>query len=408
MNSPDNLTTRLGTITLKNPFILASGPPTASGEMIRRAFTAGWGGAVIKTIRPDGMSIRDISPRFAAWKGAKGELLGFENFELLSKQTVSYWTGEIGSIKQEFPDHLLIASIMGDTDPSSWEELATSVQDAGADALELNMSCPHGMPEAGVGSAIGQNPAMVRELTRMVTSVADVPVYVKLTPNITDISPAAQGAADGGADGISAINTIQCLLGVDIETFDPLPSVCGYSTPGGYSGPAVKPIGLKMVSQIAQTVHLPIMGIGGISRWQDAVEYILLGASAVQICTAVMWSGYGIIKGLNSGLSEYLTRKGYRSPDDIRGESLSRLSSHQAIDRKKRIHPVVSSTEICARCGKCVIACRDGGYGALRMTNDGPVVDESRCDGCGLCLLICRTRTLTASPVFADEKGISL
>ncbi len=396
MNSGTGLQTRLGTLNLVNPFILASGPPTASGEMIRRAFAAGWGGAVIKTIRPDGMVIRDLSPRFGAWRGEKGELLGFENYELLSRKTVSYWTAEIGAIRQEFPDRILIASIMGDTDPATWQNLACQVREAGADAIELNMSCPHGMPEAGVGSAIGQNPAMVRELTRVVVSVVDIPVYVKLTPNITDIAPAAVAAAEGGAGGISAINTIQCLIGVDLETLVPLPAAGGYSTPGGYSGPAVRPVGLLMVSRIARAVPLPIMGIGGISRWQDAAEYLLLGASAVQVCTAVMWNGYGIIRDFTDGLSEYLALKGWASPDAMRGRSLTRLASHQEMDRTSRVHPVAADPASCRRCGSCVTACRDGGYQAITLTRDGPAIDLSRCDGCGLCLLVCGEGCLQA------------
>ncbi len=399
MTEPSVLTTTLGTLTLPNPFILASGPPTASGEMIRRAFQAGWGGAVIKTIHPDQVEIQDLSPRFGALKGSRGELFGFENIELLSKHSVSYWEQEIGQIKREFPDRILIASIMGDTTPKSWEDLAIRVQNAGADAIELNVSCPHGMPEAGMGSALGQNPELVKILTTTVSRVASIPVYVKLTPNITDISQVARAAAEGGADGIAAINTVQAIIGVNIETFEPLPTVCGYTTPGGYSGPAIKPIGLQMVSRIAQSVNLPVMGIGGVHSWEDAVEYLLLGASAVQVCTAVMWHGYGIIRQMNTGLSAYLTRKESSSPDRIRGAALSHLTSHQALNRAERIYPELNSQESCSRCSRCITACRDGGYEALRMTADGLITNMERCDGCGLCLLVCNTGALVARKI---------
>ena len=398
MTDSSRLTTTLGTLTLKNPFILASAPPTASGEMIRRAFRAGWAGAVIKTIHAEGMEIRDVSPRFSAWKGEDGELLGFENIELLSKKSLSYWEREIAAIRQEFPDHLLVASIMGDTDPASWQELARAVQAAGCSAIELNVSCPHGMPEAGVGAAIGQDPALVESLTRKVVSVAEVPVYVKMTPNITDITLPARAAAAGGAAGISAINSVQSIYGVDIETFAPHPSVSGRSTHGGYSGRAIKPIGLEKVASIARSVPLPIMGIGGVSSWQDAVEYLLLGASVVQVCTAVMWDGYGIVREMNAGLSAYLARKGYSSPDALRGKSLQRLASHQSLDRAARILPVVSRPDTCTGCGRCAVACRDGGSGAVRLAEQKPVIDPAACDGCGLCILVCATGTLTAQP----------
>ncbi|MDO8842083.1 NAD-dependent dihydropyrimidine dehydrogenase subunit PreA [Methanocalculus sp.] len=396
MQDSSLLTTTLGSLTLKNPFLLSSAPSTANGEMIRRAFKAGWGGAVIKTITPDDMPIRDVSPRFSAWKGDCNELLGFENIELLSKHSVSYWMDEIKAIKKEYPEHQLIASIMGSTDPISWQNLAEVVQDAGCDAIEMNVSCPHGMPEAGIGAAIGQNPQMVQELTKMVVAVSDVPVYVKLTPNVTDIGHIARSAALGRADGISAINTVGCMIGVDIETFEPRPNVHGRSTYGGYSGPAIKPIGLRMVSEIARTVPLPIMGIGGISRWEDAVEYILLGASAVQVCTAVMWNGYGIVREMKKGLTEYLARRGYSSPEELRGKTLSRLSSHQALDRFVCIRPVVRNPGACIRCGRCAIACRDGGYSAIQMKKEGIEIDNGSCDGCGLCILVCSTKTLTA------------
>ena len=392
---PD-LTTTLGTLTLKNPFILASAPPTASAEMICRGFRAGWGGAVIKTIHPDGMEIRDVSPRFAAWKGSGGELLGFENIELLSKKSVSYWETAIGQIRDEFPDRVLIASITGDPDPKSWKELARAVQDAGCDAIELNVSCPHGMPEAGVGAAIGQNPPLVERLTRSVVRSVKVPVFVKMTPNITDITLPARAAAAGGAAGISAINSVRSLCGVDLETFEPHPSVNGLSTHGGCSGPAIKPIGLERVAAIAGCTDLPVMGIGGVSSWQDAVEYLLLGASAVQVCTAVMWNGYGIVRDMNKGLASYLARKGFSSPGELRGRGLRQLTSHQSLSREARIRPVPDSKKKCASCGRCVTACRDGGYAAIRLVKKRPVIDPDACDGCGLCILVCPAGALEA------------
>lgn len=389
MTADHPLATTLGPFHLENPFLLSSAPPTASYEHIRRAFSVGWAGAVIKTIRPDGMVIEDVSPRFHAIKGISGDIQGFENIELLSKKSVSYWTSHIPRIKREFPDKLLIASIMGSPDKEEWKALAGIVEMAGADAIEMNVSCPHGMPEQGVGAAIGQNPSMVRDLTRAVRDAADIPVIVKLTPNVTDIIPIARAASAGGADMISAINTVQCLPGIDLDSFEPLPSVAGYSTYGGYSGPAVKPIGLRVVSQVASAVDLPVIGIGGISGWRDAAEYMLAGASAVQVCTAVMWHGIGIVREMQSGLFSYLAGKGFSSPDQLRGLALGKLKTHQSLSRTTRVRPVLSSPDACTSCGRCTIACRDGGYHAIALLGGKPEFDYNRCDGCSLCSYIC-------------------
>jgi len=395
MSAGPSLTTTLGPFHLENPFLLSSAPPTASYEQIRRAFSSGWAGAVIKTIRPDGMVIEDVSPRFHAMKGNNGDLRGFENIELLSKKTVSYWTSQIPRIKREFPEKLLIASVMGTPDPEEWKALAGQVEEAGADAIEMNVSCPHGMPEQGVGAAIGQKPAMVQELTRAVRDAADIPVIVKLTPNVTDILPVARAAKVGGADIISAINTVQCLSGIDLDSFEPLPSVAGHSTYGGYSGPAVKPIGLRVVAQVASALDLPVIGIGGVSGWQDAAEYLLVGASAVQVCTAVMWNGFGIVKEMQAGLSTYLAGKRLSSPDQIRGLALGRLQSHQLLSRTDRVRPMLSSPDACTSCGRCVIACRDGGYHAIAIHDGKPAFDYARCDGCSLCSHVCPEGAIT-------------
>ncbi len=393
-----SLETAVGPLALKNPFILSSGPPTAFAEQIRRAFRLGWAGAVIKTIVPDTMGIRDVSPRLAAWKDERSGLLGFENIELLSRKDEAYWTREIAAIKEEFPDRVLIASIMGSPDRAEWQDLTCSVQDAGADAIELNVSCPHGMPERGVGAAIGQHADLVGEVTRAVRQVAAVPLIVKLTPNVADIVPVAQAAVDAGADILSAINTVQCLMGIDLETLEPRPSVAGFSTYGGYSGPAVKPIGLRIVSQIAREVPVPVMGIGGVSHWQDAAEYIAVGASAVQVCTAVMWEGAGIVREMTAGLSEYLARKSFPGVGDLRGRALSRIGTHASLSRLERRFATAEFPERCTACGRCVTACRDGGYHAISMADRRAVIDADRCDGCGLCSSVCPEGVIVMLP----------
>ena len=393
-----SLEATVGPLTFENPFLLASGPPTASGEQIRRAFRLGWAGAVTKTITPSTMEIRDVSPRFAAWKDEHSGLLGFENIELLSRRSVPYWTAEIAAIKRDHPDRVLVASIMASPDIDEWQALARIVEAAGADAIELNVSCPHGMPERGVGAAIGQHPDLIREVTRAVRQVTAAPLIVKLTPNVTDIMPAARAAVDGGADILSAINTVQCLMGIDLETLEPRPSVAGSSTYGGYSGPAVKPIGLRMISQIARELPVPLMGIGGISRWQDAAEYIAAGASAVQVCTAVMWEGAGIIRAMNAGLSGYLAEKRFPSVGALRGRALSRIGTHAALSRSVHRIAIRQFPERCAFCGRCVTACRDGGYRAISIADRQVAIEKERCDGCGLCSYVCPEGVIVMLP----------
>ncbi|MCK9578980.1 MAG: NAD-dependent dihydropyrimidine dehydrogenase subunit PreA [Methanoregula sp.] len=395
MPDPDiSLETAVGSLHFRNPFILASGPPTASGEQIRHAFRLGWAGAVTKTIVPDTMEISDVSPRFAVWKDENSKLLGFENIELVSKKDESYWTREIASIRTEYPDRIVIASIMASPDPNEWQELAGTVQDAGADAIELNVSCPHGMPERGVGAAMGQHPDLVRDVTCAVRKTATVPLIVKLTPNVTDILPVAEAAVGAGADILAAINTVQCIMGVDLDTLEPVPSVAGSGTYGGYSGPAIKPIGLRIISQIASVMPVPLMGIGGISRWQDAAEYIAAGASAVQVCTAVMWDGAGIVRDMNAGLSVYLAQKHFSGPGDLMGRALPRIGTHESLSRDESRYAIAAFPERCTSCGRCVVACRDGGYHAISLADRHIIIDSERCDGCSLCSHVCPEKVI--------------
>lgn len=387
--------------TIPNPFLLASAPPTAFGENIMRAFDQGWGGAVLKTLKPDGMVIEDARPRFAALKDAGGNVYGFENFELVTKRSLSDWVHEIAEIKKRYPENLLVASIIGDS-KETWQEMTRRVQDAGADMVECNFSCPHGMPEKGVGMAIGQVPEITGEITSWVKDVCKVPLLIKLTPNVADPSMTSTAALDAGADGITAINTVQCLIGVDLETFKPKPVVEGYSSYGGYSGKAVKPIGLRVVSQVAGTMQArgmapAVSGVGGIAAWEDAVEYMLVGSTTVQICTEVMLKGYGIVGKLASGLSNYLDARGMGSPMDLVGRTLPWITSHEALSKESAVAARVDY-ESCTSCGACATACSDSGYGAISMNGDGSTprvhINEQRCDGCGLCALVCRAGAL--------------
>lgn len=386
---PIDLGVTLGTLRFENPFILASAPPTADGNFIRKAFDLGWAGAVLKTIKPDDLEITDVSPRFGILKDRKGSIIGFENFELVSKKSVEYWTNEIQSLKKDYPTKVLIASIMADLQEESWVKLAKEMEQAGADALELNFSCPHGMPEKGIGSAIGQDPLVSGKITGWVKSGVAIPVIVKLSPNVSDIPTIARAVQAAGADAIAAINTVQCLVGVDIENLEPLPNVSGFSTYGGYSGPAVKPIGLRCVSQISQCVDVPIYGIGGISQWQDAVEYIAVGAGAVQVCTEVMLHGFAVIKPMLQGLEKYMERKNIKNLGDICGLAAQKMISHESLSRQRVAKAEIVDAGKCILCQKCVTACNESGYEAITNGAEGIIIDENKCDGCSLCSFVC-------------------
>lgn len=388
-NKFPNLATHFLDIALPNPFLLASAPPTATGDMIKRAFQAGWGGAVIKTLHPDALPMKDLTPRFASLKTNQGEIIGFENCETLSKRPLQTWLQEIKDIKAAFPQHALIASIMAEVKKQEWQTMASLVAQAGVNALELNFSCPNGLPDQGLGSVIGQNPDMTRDITQWVKEAVDIPVIVKLTPNVTDIRPIAQAAITGGADALSAINTVQGLIGVDIDNLHPLPDIQGFSTYGGYSGLAVKPIGLRIIAQLSTHTSLPLMGIGGISTWQDAVEYLLLGAGCVQLCTAVMLQGYQLIAALQEGLSTYLKEKDFSCLEEMVGLVTSKLKDHTTLHQRAK-QKVQACRDNCIGCNQCVISCRDAGYQALALDAKKTIlVHAERCDGCGLCQQVC-------------------
>lgn len=392
------LQTVIGSLRAHSPFFLASAPPTARPEMIRRAFEAGWGGAVIKTITPDKVVINDVPNRFATLRNARGEIMGFENIELLSKRSVEQWLQDIRSLKADFPNKLLIASIMAPVVRQAWQQLAADVATAGVDALELNLSCPHGMPEQGMGHAIGQNAVYVAQVTSWVKAVVKVPVFVKLTPNVTDIAMIARAAAAGGADAIVAINTVQSLAAVDLETLTPQPNVYGHTTFGGMSGPAVKPIGLRAVAQIAKAVELPIIATGGISCWQDAAEYLAVGATAVEMTTAVMLNGQELIENLCGGLAAYLAGKQLRRVGELTGIVLPQIGTHAELNRQPMRSYV--DKDKCIRCGKCVRSCRDGANEALSMpAGQIPCTDTLLCDGCSLCAKVCPVGAVSIIPV---------
>ena len=402
-----------------NPFWLGSAPPTNTGGQIMRAFDAGWGGAVWKTL---GDPVTNVSSRFGGLDWAGQRMVGLNNIELITDRPLEVNFKEIYEVKKRYPKNIIIASLMVET-RENWREIIKRAEDAGSDGLELNFGCPHGMCERGMGSAVGQEPKVLEEITRWAVEDAKTPVIIKLTPNTGDITEPGEAAARGGAHGISLINTIKSLIGVDLERMLPNPIVGDGSTNGGYCGPAVKPIALHMVAQIAKhesTRHLPISGIGGISNWRDAAEFIALGSTSVQVCTAVMHHGYRIVEDMIEGLSDFLDSKGMRSVNELRGAALGAYKEWGDLDLDYTVKARIDASK-CIGCNLCYVACMDGAHQCIHLPGRTkaeslaaghyhvpdqipslpviaagapagrfvPVVDDHECIGCNLCALVC-------------------
>lgn len=387
-----DLRINLAGIKSPNPFWLASAPPTNSGYQVQRAFEAGWGGAVWKTL---GDPILNVSSRFAAVSFNGQRVAGFNNIELITDRPLEVNLKEIYETKKRFPNHAIIASLMVEPKQEKWHEIVKRVEDIGVDGLELNFGCPHGMAERGMGSASGQVPELVEKQTYWVKEVAKTPVIVKLTPNITDITVTAEAAARGGADAISMINTINSLAAVDIDTWDTVPHVGRRGAHGGYCGPAVKPIALHMVGDCARNprINIPISGIGGISNWQNAVEFMLMGATGVQVCTAAMHHGFRIVEDMIEGLNNYLDEKGITSAMDLVGKSVTKYSDWGDLDLNYKVVARINN-DVCINCNKCHIACEDTSHQCIDMLKDGNgynilKVREEDCVGCNLCSIVC-------------------
>jgi dihydropyrimidine dehydrogenase (NAD+) subunit PreA len=418
-----DLSTNFAGIRCPNPFWLASGPPTNCGEQIMRAFDAGWGGAVWKTI---GEPIVNVSSRYSSvdWNGQR--MMGLNNIELISDRPIETNLREITEVKKRYPKHAVIASLMVESTREAWHDIVKRSEDAGADGLELNFGCPHGMSERGMGAAVGQVPDYSCMITEWVKEVARTPVLVKLTPNITDIRAVARAARRGRADALSAINTINSITGIDLDTFTPRPNVGGKSSHGGYCGPAVKPIALHLVQQIASDpeVGLPISGIGGIGGWREAAEFILLGCGTVQVCTAAMHYGFRIVEDMIDGLGNWMDEKGFRTIEDFRGLSVPKVTEWKHLDLNYKIVARINRDK-CIGCDLCYVACWDGAHQCIHLDGHAvpaaveaasrasiavtpiakldaaqaalgttpahriPRVDEHECVGCNLCWLVC-------------------
>ncbi len=391
------LRTELCGIPMENPFLLSSSVVASTYDMCARAFEAGWAGAAFKTICT--LDIHEASPRFSAVTGDNGSIIGFKNIEQLSDHSLAENMKIFRELKKNYPTKFILASLMGQNE-QEWEELSRLCEENGADAVELNFSCPN-MAEGGLGSDIGQVPELVERFTAAAKRGCKIPVLAKLTPNVARMSPAAEAAKRGGADGIAAINTIKSITGVNPHTYVSAPAVHGMSAVGGYSGNAVKPIALRFIAELGQNpalagMHLSAMG--GVESWSDALEFILLGAGSVQVTTAVMQYGYRIIDDLKAGLNYYLAEKGFRSVGEARGLALSSVSeTTDVLERDTVIYPKFHR-EQCIGCGRCEISCADGGHQAIRLGEDRkPRLDAHKCVGCHLCVLVCPQRAITSS-----------
>jgi dihydropyrimidine dehydrogenase (NAD+) subunit PreA len=405
-----DLSIQFAGITAPNPFWLASAPPTNSGDQVMRAFDMGWGGAVWKTL---GDPIVDTSSRFGALHVGNERMIGFNNIELITDRPLEVNMREIREVKRKYPKHALLVSLMVES-REDWRDIIQMTIDTGADGIELNFGCPHGMCERGMGSAVGAEPEVLKIVAGWALEYSSIPVLIKLTPNVSDILVPAVAAVEAGAHGLSLINTIKSITGVDLDTLVPYPSVGMRATHGGYCGPAVKPIALRMVGELARDprISVPISGIGGIATWRDAAEFIALGATSVQVCTAAMHYGFRIVEDMIDGLSNYLDSKGLASVAELRGRAIPAFTEWGELDLSYKVAAQIDP-EKCIGCDLCYVACRDTSVHCIH-TGDHPLpvghraptrdaaiarakatgvhvtwADWDECTGCNLCSHVC-------------------
>ena len=388
-----DLTTDFLGIKSPNPFWLASAPPTDKVYNVRRAFEAGWGGVVWKTLGAEGPPVVNVNgPRYGVIHGPDRRVLGLNNIELITDRPLEVNLEEITRVKKDYPNHAVIVSIMVPCEEQAWKDILPKVEATGADGIELNFGCPHGMSERGMGAAVGQVPEYIEMVTGWCKKYYSKPVIVKLTPNITDVRLPAAAAKRGGADAVSLINTINSIVSVDLDSMSPEPSINGKGTHGGYCGPAVKPIAMSMVSEIARapaTAGFPISGIGGVTTWRDAAEYIALGCGNVQVCTAAMTYGFKVVQEMITGLSQWMDEKGHKSIQDFMGAAIPNTTDWQYLDLNYVAKAVINQDD-CISCGRCYAACEDTSHQAIVMSDDRKFsVVDAECVACNLCVEVC-------------------
>jgi len=378
-----------------NPFWLASAPPTDKAYNVVRAYKAGWGGVVWKTLGEDGPPVVNVSSRYGAYSYKGNRVAGLNNIELITDRPLEVNLQEIKQVKRDWPDRALVVSLMVPCEEESWKAILKRVEETGADGVELNFGCPHGMSERGMGAAVGQVPEYVEMVTRWCKQHSRMPVIVKLTPNVSNILNPARAAVRGGADAVSLINTVNSIMSVDLDQMAPEPTVDGKGTHGGYCGPAVKPIALNMVAEIArdkECAGIPISGIGGVEGWREAAEFMALNAGNVQVCTAAMHYGFKIVDDMVDGLSRWMDGKGYADLAAFRGRAIPNVTDWQYLNLNYQIVAAINQ-DMCIKCGLCHIACEDTSHqsiAALRVDGQRKYeVIEAECVGCNLCLHVC-------------------
>lgn len=389
-------------VKFENPFILSAAPPSDEPDMVERAFEMGWAGAVLKTTSVEGTPVPLAYPMMSANAYGRERIIGLGNIDLISKYHIDEIEKRVSELKKKFPNKVVAASIMG-AKKEDWQTLVKRLEDAGVDIIECSFSCPQGSMGEKPGAMLAQSISATEKVAGWVKEAAKrVPIVIKITPQVTDIVEVAKAVKRGGADAICASNTIPSLMGINVYNFVPIPEVNGKSTFSGYSGPAIKPITLRTIAAIAKEVDIPITGTGGPVTWWDAVEMMLVGATTVQFATAVMHYGYDIIDDLLDGVAFYMKDMKINSVKEIVGKALPNIVEHDELPRDKK---VVSSLneDLCIKCDRCYIACRDGGHQAIEVDKETrlPKIDEEKCVGCRLCVTVCPTSALEV--VFKDK-----
>ena len=384
-----NLETQFCGLKFKNPFILAASPSTDNLDMVRRAYEAGWAGAIMKTTSIPGTPVPLKYPMITGRSHEGRRLFAMGNIDLISEHHADDVAERISTLKREFPEKITMASIMG-ADKSQWQTLVRLLEQAGADAIECSFSCPQGTLGSKPGAMLGQDIALVEKVTGWIKGAAKrIPIVIKLTPQVADVVEAALAVKRGGGDAVCASNTIPSLMGIDLETLRPIPDVGGKTSYSGLSGPAIKPITLRVIAEIVRHTGMQVTGTGGAVSWRDAAEFLLVGARNVQFCTAVMKEGFRIIDHLKDGLSVFMERHGFETVEDFIGLSLKHIATHDELPESGPVVSVIDH-EKCIMCGLCYVACRDGGHMAIELDKKRrPLVDEEKCVGCGLCACVC-------------------